>query len=219
MFKGTPPKHRANAKMSSQKFSALWPNSRFCLPQCSSPPGQTPIGGTLPQKNPKHSILARGRGREKKEEERRKRKWGRGKEEEEGRKEGRKTAEGRGRKKGIGRGNKEETRRKREEGFPNRLLSQTNIYLLSMQVAISSLRSANKSSECIIINFHMTRTNIQGHLKQQWKQCRWILQHNTFPNQHARPAHTKQTNINANSECASTKHNMWKIWTLQNIKY
>ena len=103
----------------------------------------------------------RKEGRGKKEEEMRKRKGGRG------RKEGRKTAEGRGRKKGIGRGNKEETRRKREEGFPNRLLSQTNIYLLSMQVAISSLRSANKSSECIIINFHMTRTNIQGHLKQQ----------------------------------------------------
>ena len=90
------------------------------------------------------------------------------------RKEGRrqKKEEGRKRQRKQGRKKNEEERRKRKEGkkkegIPNRLLSQTNIYLLSMQVAISSLRSANKSSECIIINFHVTQTNIQGHLKQQ----------------------------------------------------
>ena len=128
----------------------------------------------------------------------RKRKEGRGKEEERRkRKEGRrqKKEEGRMRQRKQGRKKNEEERRKRKEGkkkegIPNRLLSQTNIYLMSMQVAISSLRLANTSSELIIVRFHVTRTNIQGHLKQQWKQWKWILQQNTFPNQHARPAHT-----------------------------
>ena len=79
-------------------------------PQCSSPPGQTPIDGTSPQKKSQTLDFCKRKrkskeGRGKKEEESR-RKGGRG-EKEDGR---------RKRKEGRGRGNKEEKRRKRKEG-------------------------------------------------------------------------------------------------------
>ena len=65
---------------------------------------------------------------------------------------------------------------------------QTNIDLTnSKQICYCSNKQIQQRKKLaqLLFNFQMTQTFVGGCRKQRWKQWRWILEHETFQNQHA----------------------------------